>query len=396
MTSLVAEAGAPPPPSTATSEPRRNQLDGLRTLLFVCVFTVHTRPDAFEYLTYALPTFFVMSGFLITRVLWLCRADTLWAKLKIFYARRVIRIVPAYAFVVALLIIFDHLQHPAAYALYYLNLKLFLVSLHQERPEFITWWAAWDRQDLHLWSMSVEEQFYVIFPLIFYVVPRRHLGKAFLAAVLFGVSSRTWFMHYYPTSFYGFLLSSCVEYFAWGALFSYLDLNGRLPAKPSPWWSLYVPVALICGLVSLEYRFDFDGYFHQQTTHFMGIVAPLLGLSIWGLWSADASTRVVRVLNWRPFVYIGHISYPMYLTHLTFIVFCNYDLGPWILQTVDGSVRMQYAVSYVLAVLMTFLASAFIWHAIEVPALRLKRRFPLDPARVRGTAVPAGATPQAG
>ena len=122
----------PSRPSTVTTEARRNQLDGLRTLLFVCVFTVHHQPEAFEYLTYALPTFFVMSGFLITRVLWMCKAETLWGKLKIFYARRLIRIVPAYAFVVALLVIFDDLEHPGAYVFYYLNIKLFLVSLHQE------------------------------------------------------------------------------------------------------------------------------------------------------------------------------------------------------------------------------------------------------------------------
>ena len=386
----------PSRPSTVTTEARRNQLDGLRTLLFVCVFTVHHQPEAFEYLTYALPTFFVMSGFLITRVLWMCKAETLWGKLKIFYARRLIRILPAYAFVVALLVIFDDLEHPGAYVFYYLNIKLFLVSLHQELPAYITWWSNWDRQDLHLWSMSVEEQFYLIFPWIFYVVPLRHFGKAFLAAVLFGITSRTFFMHYYPTSFYGFLLSSCVEYFAWGALFSYLDLNGRLPAKPSPWWSLYLPVALMVGLIGIEYGYDFDHYFHQRTTQFLGIVAPLLGLAMWGLWSADEKLGLVRFLNWRPLVYLGHISYPMYLTHLTFIVLCQKDLAPWILQAVGGSARVQYAVSYVLAAIMTGLASAFIWHAIEVPAARLKRRFPLDPSRVRRSAVPAGATPLPG
>ena len=392
----MSDVHPPAPPTSFAPEARRNQLDGLRTLLFVCVFTVHHQPEAFEYLTYALPTFFVMSGFLITRVLWMCQADTLWGKLKIFYARRAIRIVPAYTFVVALLLIFDDLENPGAYAFYYLNIKLFLVSLHQELPAYITWWSNWDRQDLHLWSMSVEEQFYLIFPWIFYLVPVRHFGKAFVAAVLFGITSRTFFMHYYPTSFYGFLLSSCVEYFAWGALFSYLDLNGRLPAKPSPWWSLYLPLAVMVGLVSIEYGYDFDDYFHQRTSQFVGIMAPLLGLAMWGLWSADATLRLVRFLNWPPLVYFGHISYPMYLTHLTFIVFCHKDLAPWILQAVGGSARVQYAVSYVLAFVMTGVASAFIWHAIEGPASRLKRRFPLDPSRVRRSAVPAGATPQPG
>ncbi len=406
MASPSAEAAAPAPTtaparkrwlwSPHTQEPRRDQLDGLRAFLFICVFTVHHELEEVEYLTYSLSTFFVMSGFLITRVLWMCKAETLWGKLKIFYVRRVIRIVPAYAFVVTLLLIFDHLQNPAAYVFYYLNIKVFLVSLHQELPEFITWWSDWDRQDLHLWSMSVEEQFYLLFPWVFFLVPARHYSKAFVAAVLLGLTTRTFFMHYYPLSFYGFLLTSCVEYFAWGALFSYLDLTGTLPAKPSPWWSLYLPVAATLLLISIEYRYDFDGYFHQRTSQFLGVIAPLLGLSMWGLWAADPKLRLVRFLNWKPFVYFGQISYPMYLTHLTFIVLCHKDLAPWIQHMVGGSARVQYAVSFVLAFILTSLAGAFIWHAIEVPASRLKRRFPLDPNRVarRPAAVATGAAPQ--
>lgn len=81
--------------SAEAAEPRRDQLDGLRAWLFVCVFTVHHQLEQVEFLTYSLSTFFVMSGFLITRVLWMCKAETLWGKLRIFYVRRVIRIVPA-------------------------------------------------------------------------------------------------------------------------------------------------------------------------------------------------------------------------------------------------------------------------------------------------------------
>ena len=155
------------------------------------------RSSRVEFFSYALPTFFVMSGFLITRVLWMCRAETLWGRLRTFYLRRIIRIVPAYAFVLALLLIFDHLQNPASYIFYYLNIKLFLVSLHQELPEFINWWGDWDTQDLHLWSVAVEEQFYILFPFVYFLVPARHMGLAFALTVAVGLASRRYFMHYY-------------------------------------------------------------------------------------------------------------------------------------------------------------------------------------------------------
>ncbi len=154
-------------------------------------------------------------------------------------------------------------------------------------------------------------------------------------------------------------------------------------------------MALTLLLIALEYRLGADGYFHQQTSHFLGPIAPFLGMAMWGLWVADARLAVVRFLNWKPFVYFGHLSYPMYLTHLTFISYCQHNLTPQIARLVDGP-RAQYLVAFVLAFIMTSLAGAFIWHAIEVPASRLKRRFPLDPSRVRRTAMPAGATPQPG
>ncbi len=372
-------------------ELRRDQLDGLRALLFMCVFVAHHALERVEFFSYALPTFFVMSGFLITRVLWMCRAETLGGRLRTFYLRRIIRIVPAYAFVLALLLVFGDLQNPASYVFYYLNIKLFLVSLHQELPAYITWWSNWNTQNLHLWSVAVEEQFYIVFPFVYFLVPARYLRLAFALTVALGFASRTYFIHHYPTSFYGFLLTSCMEYFAWGALFAYRDLHGMMPKGLPPWVSIYVPVAAVVTLISIEYGFDLDGYFHQSTTQFIGPIAPLLGFAIWGIWTADRQLPLVRFLNWRPFVYLGQISYPMYLTHLTFIVFAERMLaGP--IARLTPSPTGQALVAFAAALALTIAAGAAIWHAIEVPASRLKRYAPLGPARPARRAAPAAAS----
>ena len=388
MGSPSAEAGSPAPVAGFVPEQRRDQLDGLRALLFMCVFVAHHALDRVEFFSYALPTFFVMSGFLITRVLHVCRAETLGGRLKTFYLRRAIRILPAYVLVVALLLVFDSLQNPASYVFFYLNIKLFLVSLHQELPEFITWWSNWSTQDLHLWSVAVEEQFYVLFPFVFLLVPARHMRVAFVATVLIGLASRTYFMQAHPTSFYGFLLTSCMEYFAWGAFFAWRDLHGQMP-RLAPWQSIYLPVAIVLALIGVEYGFDLDGYFHNSTTHFVGPIAPLLGLAIWGLWTADRNLALIRFLNWRPFVYLGQISYPMSLTHLTWIVLVERHLHPFIGRLVPTPAG-QALVAFTVSLALTVAAGAIIWHGVEVPVSRLKKYAPLGP-RPATPARPAGA-----
>ncbi|MGH8557218.1 MAG: acyltransferase family protein, partial [Methylococcales bacterium] len=85
---------------------RKVQLDGIRFVLFLMVFTTHYHPMPLKvaYFGYALGVFFVMSGFLITNVLLSANDPSLIGKLKTFYARRILRICPAYFVVVGLLI----------------------------------------------------------------------------------------------------------------------------------------------------------------------------------------------------------------------------------------------------------------------------------------------------
>ena len=93
---------------------RKFQLDGLRFILFLLVFATHysSNPLSLGYLGYALPVFFVMSGFLITNVLLSAEDSSLITRLRIFYIRRILRICPAYYLVVVLLIAMDSLSYP--------------------------------------------------------------------------------------------------------------------------------------------------------------------------------------------------------------------------------------------------------------------------------------------
>ena len=369
-------------------EQRREQLDGLRALVFFCVFAVHHFFVPLEFLSYALPVFFAMSGFLITRVLWQSQAPTLGEKLKTFYVRRILRICPAYYVVLLFLFLFHDLQYPLANVFYLLNLKIFALSLDPYNPEFVNLAASWDKHDLHLWSMSVEEQYYILYPLLFYIVPRRRMNLLFGATVLVAIATRTWLMHVAPESFFGFLLPSCMEYFAWGGLFAFLMLEGKLPSRRSTWWAVYLPAAAVAVSIAIEYGFKLDGYYMCQTTHFTSFVAPMLGLLIWGLWTESPSHPAIRFMNLRPLVYLGKIGYAMYLVHLS-----TWDLyRAWCAPLINGYVvdptwQTVWFIAVTFALTVAF--GAALWHFVEVPAGKLKKYFPVAGPKPVATLLPA-------
>lgn len=373
----------------AAEEPRREQLDGLRALVFFCVFLVHHFTVPLEFLSYALPVFFAMSGFLITRVLWQSQAATLGEKLKVFYVRRILRICPAYYVVLLFLYLFHDLQYPLTNVAYVLNLKIFALSLNPSDPEFINLAAAWNSRDLHLWSMSVEEHYYLLYPLLFFVIPRRRMGLLFGATVALGIGIRAWQMHAQPESYYGLLLPSCMEYFAWGGLFAFLMLEGRLPSRRSSWWALYLPAAAVAVSIAIEYGFKLDGYYMCQTTHFTSFVAPMLGLLIWGLWTESPSHPAIRFMNLKPLVYLGKIGYAMYLVHLSM-----WDLyRAWFAPTINARVEdpaWQTAWFFAVTFAMTVVLGAALWHFVEVPAGKLKKYFPVAGVPRAAALVPSG------
>ncbi|RYG06828.1 MAG: acyltransferase, partial [Burkholderiales bacterium] len=202
---------------------RRPHIDGVRFLLFLIVFTVHYAPNPMQlgYFSYALPVFFVMSGFLITNVLLSADHLSLGEKLRVFYLRRILRICPAYFLVLGIMIAMGLVAHPGWYAAYLVNIKLFLISLEPGSAELQAWMAGnWRTENWHLWSLSVEEQFYILYPLALYLTPARHRVAMLVCMVFASIAAHVLFIRLLPHSFYGALLPVCMEYFAWGCLFS--------------------------------------------------------------------------------------------------------------------------------------------------------------------------------
>lgn len=299
--------------------------------------------------------FFVISGFLITTLLLKEMDRTAKISLRGFYTRRALRIIPAF---LVLVLITGLLASTGAVTLLpndWLHAMTYTMNFHHPHG-----WAL-----AHIWSLSVEEQFYLLWPaaLVFLGV-RRGLC---LAAVVLVLAPLSRFAMYHLTPL---LRGSAEQYFhniadtlavgcLLAGLFNWLSGFRRYQSfLESPWFWL-VPLAA-SGIISLEDRPQIFGLFG----------ASLLNIAI-----AICIERWVRyprgtfhhLLNVQPMRFVGALSYSLYLWQQLF------------LNRNSQQVYNQFPLNIVLAI--TVALGSYYW--IEQPFLRLKDRISAVPATAR-------------
>lgn len=298
-------------------------LDGLRAISIVLVLLGHLSGSTGfvrlnlgigDYAHLGVVVFFVISGFLITRLLLSEHARKGYVSLKLFYARRALRLFPAsYAFVACVWLLWlagiVHLQsrdlwHAVTYTVNYL-------------PQ-----AGWEIG--HLWSLSVEEQFYLLWPLAFVTLgPRRAIWVA-AGVILLGPAARSasW-LFLKGTPYYGLSMFPMVaDSLAMGCLLA----RSRSWLEEQGWYlRLFRPV-YSAGLLLLV----------VLANRYMGFsVVSILGSSVINVSLAILIHRSVyapddwigRVLNWKPIVFVGALSYSLYLWQQLFL---NRNSTAWI------------------------------------------------------------------
>lgn len=316
-------------PVRSPADPRSGRipgLDGLRAVAVVAVLAFHLWPSIVPGGYLGVDVFFVISGFLITTLLLRERRSGGATDLVGFWRRRVRRLIPALVLVVVTSIAVARIVSGAL-----------LVNIHRQvfgAMTFSTNWveiiAGGDYFDqtapslfLTFWSLAVEEQFYLLWPMVFVVMValvehsgrRRHVlwpvplvlgvGSAVLMAVMYdstGSASRV----YYGTDTHSF-----------GIMFGVaLAFAFSRPVRPmsTEWWARsrrwLGPVAL-AGLVPLIFLLDSESSFAYRG----GIVlASLLTLVVVAVMPGE-ETLLVRLFHARPLVWIGERSYGIYLWH---------------------------------------------------------------------------------
>jgi len=155
-------------------------LDGLRALACFLVIVLHY--GYFSAGWVGVQLFFVLSGFLITRILLENKPLPLGQYLKSFYLRRALRIFPLYFGVLVVALLVDHLcrlssgQQAAQWAtLFTYTFNWYILDPHH--TVLLTGWG-------HFWSLAVEEQFYLVWPFLLYAIPRARMQTAMLAVIV--------------------------------------------------------------------------------------------------------------------------------------------------------------------------------------------------------------------
>lgn len=331
----------------------RQQLDSLRFLAFAGVFLFHANEQRFAYGAMGVPLFFVLSGFLITRILVLNETPSLVDNLRTFYIRRTLRIFPLYYAVLLVLVLAGKLAASAGWYFFYLhNVYIF----HND---------AWTGSTNHFWSLCVEEQFYLLFPLLLLCTPKSWRTVLIIGGIVGSILTRVVLALRYPDAKSWALLPVAGEYIAWGCLIGLYDVARR--ARPLPARSLCVAGVVLAVAVGVaQFAFDFldrtASLCVYQTLH-----AIAFALIVLGVWRLERGW-LLRLLSVPFVVYLGKISYGLYVFH-NFCYGVKEPLVEWLplLQPVPGPL-LALAATIGLAVLS--------WHLFESPINRLKEFFP--------------------
>jgi peptidoglycan/LPS O-acetylase OafA/YrhL len=348
------------------------QLDGLRAVAVLCVCWHHWMPKRFHlglnWGATGVDLFFVLSGFLITGILLACRRPLeagrqgVWFTAKRFYARRFLRIFPLYYAVLAVASVALALEPGVLVSLWTYTFNL---------------WGAW-RGVLsgtlvsHFWSLAVEEQFYLVWPWVMLLAPRRALVLIVVATIALGPLSRALlFAAGAPFDAMRMVTTSCLDLLAAGALFAILverhGLAGVLRGRLARATGLVGALLFAWGTV-IQVR----GGGADASQLDVLVVYTRWPLFAWLVLAAAQGFGGLlgRVLCARPLTYVGKVSYGVYVFHAFALLLDRVGLAGF-----HPLVRCAAYLAFTLVV------SELSWRFFESRINALKERFPYeDPA----------------
>jgi peptidoglycan/LPS O-acetylase OafA/YrhL len=342
----------------------RPSLDGIRGVAILLVLLSHLCPGHDQFGFVGVDIFFVLSGFLITCILIAEWDQTAKISLKNFYWRRALRLLPA---LIVMLLVF------LAYSWWAISLKALIKNLGYalEALFYFTNWALISNLGqrsnhlfMHTWSLSIEEQFYLIWPitLIFLLRMTRSrtssLWFVLLAALLSGLERIVLAALGEPNDWRFYCgLDTRADSLLLGCCAGIILSSNLLPQRR--WIQSAFKAGTIVSIIGLCRIANGDPY------------DPWMHVAGWFLTSLFTAVIIIHlvytpagILHWmlesRPLTWLGKVSYGLYLWHFP-VFYCLSSL-PW--------KHLLYA-----EVLVAMSATLLSYYFIELPFLRVKRRF---------------------
>jgi len=334
----------------------RPDIDGLRAIAVLPVLFFHANLG-FTGGYVGVDVFFVISGFLITGLI-LRDLEAGQFHMVRFWERRIRRILPALALVVFATLVagwflllpqgFKELGESASAQVLLASNIYFWFKSWAGAGYFAP--AAEVKPLLHTWSLAVEEQFYLVFPFLLAALWRftRHSlvpAILLLGGVSFGLS--VWCSYQYPSLNFYFLPTRAWELLMGAYLAAIPAQRHSSPRGVTEFLSWGGLLAILCAV-----------FCYDHETRFPGVTAllPCLGaaLIIWA--NGHTLTSVGKLLALRPVVFIGLISYSLYLWHWPILVFFKY----WAIDPIPTSQRL-------LLLLASLVLAGLSWKFVETP-----------------------------
>ncbi len=348
-------------------------LDGLRGLAILLVLLLHNF-KFFKYFSYGwigVDLFFVISGFLITGILIDNRETPKY--LSIFYLRRVIRIFPLYYLLLTLcLFILPKINKLNFGSEYYQENQIFLWSYLQnwlfaiKSPED-------DHTLLHTWSLAVEEQFYILWPIITHILgkPLRILLFSVLLLIGIGIARYLTYKLQVANSNYAiFVTFTRIDGLCIGAITSII-----FRINPDIMWQNRKSIILF--FTSINFCFIFLKWYHIIDLPYWALIgytslSVMFGLLVYA--TIDERSKLIRRIFGNIYMrFFGKISYSLYIFHWPIYLIIKSFTDHFILDSIDITVN-----KFILGIVSTIAAiivSTISFEYFEKPILQMKSKF---------------------
>ncbi len=331
----------------------RKEIDGLRALAVLPVILFHAGFSTFSGGYIGVDIFFVISGYLITSIILSEIASDKFSLVN-FYERRARRILPALSLVLITTVLLGYILMPAdllkTFSQSLVSVTTFSSNIYFYLTNDYFSTASDEMPLLHTWSLAVEEQYYFFFPIILAVLWRFGKKFAFISIMIFATSSLSLAQYLAEqgvvnANFY-LIFSRAWELLLGSAIAFFPLVHNKIPKRIKDVLGCIGFSLIILSILVFDEQTPFPSFY---------TLLPVVGTCLIILFS-HSNTFIGQLLSQKVFIFIGLISYSLYLWHQPLFAFLRMK-----------SVGEPDEVLFLLAIIITFVLAYFTWRFVENP-----------------------------